>query len=514
MAGLGHKLEARQGQGLVMTPQLQQAIKLLQLSTLELQLEIQNMLESNPMLESDEPLAEPGDNFSEGPNYEKQADDDHSELSGEQFEQYHSENMLDYSPKDISEEITSDPNQHNVDQSSESLYFENIGTAKEVGAPNAFNLDEINSSEYSLSEYLLAQLNLCKMTERDQNIAYLLIESLDQRGYLRTSIEQLVDILNDGENPESPDESYEADELLAVLHRIQQFEPTGIAAQNLQECLLLQLAQIPEQTYIREATELVKRYLNYLGTKDFIQIRRKTRFSENTLSQALKLIQSLNPNPASLIQQDKTEYIIPDIIIKKQAGQWIAELNENSLPKIRINEFYASLLNQKTSKNDKQFLKNNLQEARWFIKSLHSRHETLLKVAREILRVQQDFFEIGEEAMKPLVLHDIAELVDMHESTISRVTTQKYMLSPKGIFELKYFFSSHVGSEGEDEYSSTAIRAHIKKLVSAEDRKKPLSDSKISSLLSEQGIKVARRTIAKYRESLSIPPSNERKRLL
>jgi RNA polymerase sigma-54 factor len=500
-------LQLKYSQNLTMTPQLQQAIKLLQLSSLELEQEIQNMLETNPMLEQDEGVETPSEDLL------YQADSKvNEENSMVDLESFSREEIIEHSPTDVYEDVISDPSQdEHWDRSSSSV------SNPSNNSDNDFTDFESRLSEPdTLSEQLLTQLNLCKMSDRDLEIAYLIIESLDSNGYLDTELSELLKDINEGRNPDSDSfDTFEIDEFYAVLHRIQQFEPTGVAAQNLEECLSLQLKQLPTNTpFLKEALMLVKRYLNFLGSKDFIQIRRKTKLNENTLRGAIKLIQSLNPYPGSIISEEKTEYITPDIIIRKYQGTWIAELNEDTLPKIRINNIYASYIKRSDNSADGQFLKNNLQEARWFIKSLQSRHETLLIVAKEILRIQQDFFEYGAEAMKPLVLHDIAELVDMHESTISRVTTQKYMLTPKGVFELKYFFSSHVSTNAGGECSSTAIRALIKKMVAAENRTKPLSDSKISTLLASEGIKVARRTIAKYRESLSIPPSNERKQLL
>ena len=254
--------------------------------------------------------------------------------------------------------------------------------------------------------------------------------------------------------------------------------------------------------------------MNLLANHDYAQLKRRTRFKEGRLKESIAIIQSLTPHPGDSIDDGSTEYIAPDVYVKKHEGHWRVELNADCAPKIGINETYASMVKRADSSDDNTFLRNNLLEARWFLKSLQSRNETLMKVATKIVEHQQGFLEYGDEAMKPLVLHDIADAIDMHESTISRVTTRKYMHTPRGIFELKYFFSSHVGTNSGCECSSTAIRAIIKRLINAEDAGKPLSDNKIASLLAEQGINVARRTVAKYRESMSIPPSNERKRLV
>jgi RNA polymerase sigma-54 factor len=279
----------------------------------------------------------------------------------------------------------------------------------------------------------------------------------------------------------------------------------------------LQQLEIPgKQEAIENAKLVIRDYLSLLGNRDYAQLMRKTKLKEAELRDTIAIIESLDPRPGANIAPPSTNYIVPDVIVSKDAesGKWKVELNPETAPKIRINNSYASLVKRADSSDDNNYLRDNLQEARWFIKSLQSRNETLMKVATRIVEHQKGFLEYGEEAMKPLVLHDIAEAVEMHESTISRVTTQKYMHTPRGIFELKYFFSSHVSTSGGGECSSTAIRAIIKKLIAQENARKPLSDSKITQLLEEKGINVARRTIAKYRESLSIPPSNERKRLI
>jgi len=301
----------------------------------------------------------------------------------------------------------------------------------------------------------------------------------------------------------------------AVLHRLQQFDPPGVAGEDLGDCLFIQLCQLPIETAsLAIAKQIVKEYISLLGNKDYKTLMRKLRVREDELRDAIQLIQTMNPRPGDDIGVDDTEYVVPDVFVKKIENRWLVELNPDIAPKLRINSDYASMVKRADTSNDNTFLKNNLQEARWFLKSLQSRNETLLKVASAIVDKQQGFLDFGEEAMKPLVLHDIAEIVEMHESTISRVTTNKYMHTPQGIFELKFFFSSHVSTDSGGECSSTAIRAIIKKLIAAENTQKPLSDSKITALLADQGIKVARRTIAKYREAMHIPPSNERKQLI
>ena len=526
-------LQLKYSQNLTMTPQLQQAIKLLQLSSLELQQEIQDMIESNPMLDIDEA----SDNHEEADYYtdyketpqtikslHEQDDFESSDDGGlpetPELSTSIAQDPAQDLPYDLAEEVALDPLQND----SQNEIWEYLSSSPNNTSNNSsndssnnaddFDFDRLNAAPETLLDHLLWQLNLCPISDKDKNIAYTIIESIDNNGYLSQSINDIQETLN--KDIDTSNEAFiESDEILAVLHLIQQFEPAGIAAQNLEECLRIQILQIdPNTPLLNEALLVIEKYLTLLGSRDYAQIIRKTKLSEDKLKQIIRLIQSLNPYPGENFSPSSTEYVIPDIIIKKRKGEWFAQLNDEAQPKLKVHERYSKLIKKSDNSDDNNFLRNNLQEARWFIKSLQSRNETLLKVATEILKIQKGFFDYGPEAMKPLVLHDIAEIVGMHESTISRVTTHKYMLTPKGIFELKYFFSSHVGTESGGECSSTAIRAIIKKLVAAENHTKPLSDSKIANILSEQGVQVARRTIAKYRESLAIPPSSERKHLL
>jgi len=366
----------------------------------------------------------------------------------------------------------------------------------------------VGSSE-SLHEHLYWQLDLTPFSDIDRAIAEAIIDSINDDGYLKTSLEDLCESLD-----LAPELEVGVEEIQAVLRRIQHFDPVGIGARDPAECLLIQLLALePDTTWRKQALILVQEHVTLLGNRDYNQIMRRMKLSETELQEVLKLVQSLNPRPGSQITSATPQYVVPDVFVVKRKGKWQVDLNIEATPKLRINSHYASLVRRADNSDDNTYLRNHLQEARWFLKSLQSRHETLLKVARCIVERQRNFFEYGDEAMKPLVLRDIAEAVEMHESTISRVTTQKYMHTPGGIFEFKYFFSSHVGTDDGGECSATAIRAIIKKLVAAEIPTKPLSDSKIAALLADQGIKVARRTIAKYREAMNIPPSNERKRL-
>lgn len=488
-------LHLKLGPQLTMTPQLQQAIRLLQLSTLDLQQEIQQALEDNPMLEVEEDASSaqepeaPAASSSDGPMEDPERSNNVSETAADaDFES----SMPDDLPVDTQwEDILPSSAPPPADSSGEDGDF-----------------DGRNSASESLQDHLRWQLNLTRMSDEDRMVALAIIDATDANGRLDASVDDFLELF-------PPELEIEAEEVTAVLHALQQFEPVGVFARDLQECLHLQLRQLPRETpYLEQAKTLINRHINQLSNGDFAQIMRRMKLSEDALKSILKLMQSLDPFPGKRYGDDDTEYIVPDVFVRKREGRWVVELNLDAAPKLRINSTYAGLIRRADNSPDNSYLRDNLQEARWFLKSLQSRNETMMKVASEIVRRQRNFLEYGEEAMKPLVLHDIAEAVEMHESTISRVTTRKYMHTPRGIFELKYFFSSHVSTSAGGACSSTAIRALIRKLIAAENPRKPLSDSKLAQLLDEQGIQVARRTIAKYRDSLMIPPSNERKRLV
>lgn len=499
-------LVLKMGQQLTMTPQLQQAIRLLQLSTLDLQQEIQEALESNPMLERQED----GDDFD---NSDPMADGAESANAHEQPEPTYQDSSFQETTQTVdnledgewNERI---PNELPVDTAWEDIYQTSASSLPSSNDDDEWDFTTRTSGGESLQSHLLWQLNLVPMSDKDRLIGVTLIDCINEQGYLEETLEEVVEAFD-------PELDIELDEVEAVLHRIQQFEPAGIAARNLGECLLLQLRQLPAKTpWLAEAQRLASDYLDLLGSRDYSQLMRRMKLKEDELRQVIELIQSLNPRPGSQIESSEPEYVVPDVIVRKHNDRWLVELNQEAMPRLRVNAQYAGFVKRADSSADNTFMRNQLQEARWFIKSLQSRNETLMKVATQIVEHQRGFLDYGDEAMKPLVLHDIAEAVGMHESTISRVTTQKFMHTPRGIFELKYFFSSHVSTSEGGECSSTAIRAIIKKLVAAENAKKPLSDSKIAGLLEAQGIQVARRTVAKYRESLGIAPSSERKRLI
>jgi RNA polymerase sigma-54 factor len=487
-------LQLKFSQQLTMTPQLQQAIRLLQLSTLDLQQEIQEALESNPLLETEESADQSTAERSDADNINGEANETSNTRDSDSIETGEALEKQEL-PEDLPMDTTWDE-------------YYSASSAPGSSAVSAAD-DNIYQGETSdsIQDHLLWQMRLTHFSDTDQAIAMAIIDSIDDVGYLTVTTEDILQSLDN--------EEVELDEVDCVLKRIQMFDPVGVGSRSVQECLLVQLRQFPPETpWLEQAKSLILEYSDLLASKDYRTLMRKARLKEDELREALRLLQTLNPRPGSAIATSEPEYVIPDVSVAKKNGRWTVELNPDSLPKLSINQQYAAMSRNTKNASDSQFIRSHMQEAKWFIKSLESRNDTLLKVANCIVQQQQGFFEYGPEAMKPMVLNDVAEMVDMHESTISRVTTQKYMHTPRGIFELKYFFSSHVATESGGECSSTAIRALIKKLVAAEKPAKPLSDSKIAELLAEQGIKVARRTIAKYRESLSIPPSNQRKSLL
>ena len=477
-------LQLRIGHGLSMTPQLQQSIRLLQLSSIELQAEIQETLEENPLLEVEE-------NFdSINTNNQQEEEGDGSEDSPLEIENIPTELQTDSEWEDT---------------------FENqpppAASQSQTIASDIIRDDEDKSGQ-SLQEHLLWQMRLTPFSELERLIAIHIIDAIEDDGYFKGSLEDIGLSLGS-------EYDVNLDEIEAVLHRLQHFDPIGVGARDLRECLLAQLHLFGHNNGQTELlTVLIDQYLDVLANRDYQQIKSALKITDEKLTELVELIQQLNPRPGGQIQVDKTEYIVPDVYVRKLNNRWQLSLNVDNTPKLKVAEHYAQLIKRADNSTDNVYLKNHLQEARWFIKSLQSRNDTLLIVTKAIINRQKSFLEYGDEAMRPLILQSIAEEVEMHESTISRITTRKYLHTPRGIFELKYFFSSHVNTDSGGECSATAIRAIIKKLVHAENIRKPLSDSKIADILGQKGIKVARRTIAKYRESLAIAPSNVRKRLV
>ncbi len=499
-------LQLRIGQSLTMTPQLQQAIKLLQLSSLELQTEIQTTLDANPLLEQDDNLGEITVIQGEG------APERSPEGSGDAND---AEDLTEFTPPavTISENRAEQalPDDLEIDARWDQIY-DNLpaspNQSSNSGSSSRDMFENQAGAEDSLKNHLTWQLDCAHLSDLDQQIGQTIIESVDDRGYLT----ETVDELHEGLCREHPE--IDRDEVEAVMHLVQRFDPVGVAASSPAECMTIQLQQYdPETPHLAKAMVLVDKYLQQLAGNDVALLKRRLQANDAELAEIIKLIQTTNPHPGHSISQNHAEYIVPDVYVNKRSGRWQVDINPEHSPRLRVNSQYANLIKRSDNSEQNVYLKDHLQEARWFIKSLQSRNDTLVRVAKAIVERQQAFLEYGDEAMQPMILRDIAEQLEMHESTISRVTTHKYMHTPRGILEFKFFFSSHVSTADGGECSATAIRAIIKKFVAAETPTKPLSDKKITNLLELQGINVARRTVAKYREALNIPPSNERKRL-
>ena len=480
-------LQLKLSQHLALTPQLQQSIRLLQLSTLELNQEIEKFLLDNPLLEREDGVRE------EPINPPPQAG-----------------STTEFTPTPTSGSSTESATNGADSRSTDSGDGNNFDEAFSYSSGAAH--DDNDEAEYpqlaaeaqTLREHLISQLSLTQLSERDQRLVTLLIDSLDDDGYLHQDLGELAGIL-------PPELEIEIEDLHVALKHLQNLDPPGVGARNLGECLGLQLDALPGSTpYRAQALDVVRHHLDVLAARDFVKLKKLLRCEDAVLRGVKNLITGLNPRPAGSYSSGDTRYIVPDVILKKIKGVWLAALNPDAMPRLRINRLYADILQRNRDAGHQQ-LASQLQEARWLIKNVQQRFDTILRVSQAIVDRQRHFFEHGEVAMRPLVLREIAETLDLHESTVSRVTTQKFMFTPRGIFELKYFFGSHVTTETGGAASSTAIRALIKQLVSAENARKPLSDSQISEILGQQGIVVARRTVAKYRESMQILPVNLRK---
>jgi RNA polymerase sigma-54 factor len=467
-------LQLKLGQQLTMTPQLQQAIRLLQLPALELQAHIRELLESNVMLE---PV-------------------DESETTGV-FE------AVEPAPQPTAPAEA--PRENTVEVLDEHWGEQSVGPAD-----NAWNGDDddrqqefADAAGQSLQEHLLWQLELARLDPRSLAIASAIVDAISDDGYL-------VEPLNEIANTLRPEIECDAGEVEKVLARVQMLDPPGVAARNVGECIELQLRQLhPETPGLATAIQIARHHLELVADRELSLLRRELRTTDEELALALALVRGCHPRPGATVSAGAAEYVVPDVFVRRTEHGWAVEINAATLPRVRLNHSYASLIGRNSSHAS---MRAQLQEARWLLKSLEIRNETLIKVARSIVERQTAFLEQGEEHMRPMILKDIAEAVGMHESTISRVTSGKYMHTPRGVFELRYFFSSQVEGADGSGTSSTAIRAKIRKLVKEEDSESPLSDGRIAELLSEEGIPVARRTVAKYREGMGIAPSNERRR--
>ncbi|WP_104505781.1 RNA polymerase factor sigma-54 [Acinetobacter indicus] len=471
---------------LSLTPQLQQAIRLLQLSSLELEQEIQLQLDSNPLLEK----------------VEEQADVESLSVAD-----------TDRDQKDLTNELNADhlPDDLPVDTDWDDVYTHQPTS---LGTPEYEEREDNRQGVLGLKEHMLEQINLLHFSKIDQLIAYCIIDSLDDKGFLESDISEITTSVQHLLDSMEYEDNIEDDEVLVVLKHIQRLEPVGVGSRHLAECLLIQLESLPANTPCRQDAMQLMTHYELLISNEIPKLLKQTGLNTDQLRCAVELLKTLKPHPGMEFEDKESDYQIPDVVVMKKNDSWQVQLNPDVMPKLRVNSFYANMIRRADQSDDNQYLRNQMLEAKNFIKSIDERHKTLLKVATCIVEHQRTFLEIGAEGMKPLVLRDIAEEVELHESTVSRVTTNKYMLTPRGLFELKYFFSSHVGTTSGGEASSTAIRAKIKKLIAEENLRKPLSDNAIANILKEEGIDVARRTVAKYRESLHIPSSSERKVLI
>jgi RNA polymerase sigma-54 factor len=467
-------LQLKLGQQLTMTPQLQQAIRLLQLPALELQAHIRELLETNVMLEPTEEAEGVG-------TFEA------TETPGEQVE------VLERTPESAVEVVDEGWGEHSV------------GTADTPwsGDDDERQQEFADASGQSLQEHLLWQLELAKLEPREFAISRAIIDAITDDGYLIEPLDEIANTLR-------PEIECDAAEVASVLCGVQALDPPGVGARSVAECIELQLRQLdPATPGFDTAIEIARHHLELVAERELSMLRRELRATEEEIASALALVRGCHPRPGSTVSTGSAEYVVPDVFVRRTDHGWSVEINAATLPRVRLNSSYASLIGRNASHAT---MRAQLQEARWLLKSLEIRHETLIKVARSIVERQQAFLEHGDEHMRPMILKDIAEAVGMHESTISRVTSGKYMHTPRGVFELRYFFSSQVEGADGSGTSSTAIRAKIKKLVKEEDAESPLSDGRIAELLSGEGIPVARRTVAKYREAMGIAPSNERRR--
>jgi RNA polymerase sigma-54 factor len=470
-------LQLRMGQQLTMTPQLQQAIRLLQLPTIELQAHIRELLESNVMLEQD---------------------DDQETTAYESM-----------SGAETAPETTSHTEESQVEVVDDGWSDQSVGPAENPWNNGGSSDDDrqqdiVDASGQSLRDHLLWQLELAKLSADDLAVGRAIIDAINDDGYLT----EPLDVIGASLKPELDPSVDEVERVLAI---VQMLDPAGVGARSVSECLLLQLEQLePATPGVATARAIVRSHLELLAERELTALRRELKASDEELELAVALVRACNPRPGSIISGASAEYVVPDVFVRRTPKGWSVEINGATLPRVRLNHAYANLVGRSSSHAS---MRTQLQEARWLLKSLEIRNDTLTKVARSIVERQSEFLEHGEEFMRPMILRDIAEAIEMHESTVSRVTSGKYMHTPRGVFELRYFFSSQVeGSDGSGT-SSTAIRAKIRKLIREEDTASPLSDSRIAEILSGEGIPVARRTVAKYRETMGLAPSNERRRV-
>jgi len=486
-------LQLRVSQHLALTPQLQQSIRLLQLSTLELHQELEQILTDNPMLErTDDPLDHTVRLLADGAMSNGTTAPSTDNTVAEPIAP---DGEISFDGGDTPDAAVNGES----DWSFDDVARTNKTPDDDDGRP------QLEAHNMSLREHLLDQVRVTVRNLRDRALIELIIDALDENGYLEESLEQIHLGL--------PEElAIDFDELSIALRMLQSFDPAGVGARNAAECLTLQIQRLPNIAIVtrRHAIAIVGKYLPIFAQREFNKLKKILGCDDEDLREAQAVIKQCNPHPGAAFSAGLSDYVVPDVIVKKANSDWQVSLNHEVMPRLRVNALYASILTQNKGEGS---LTSQLQEAKWLIKNMRQRFDTILRVSSAIVERQRNFFSHGAVAMRPLVLREIADTLGLHESTISRVTTQKYMLTPHGMFELKYFFGSHVATEAGGEASSTAIRALIKQLIGAEDTKNPFSDSKIADMLSEQGMVVARRTVAKYREALKIPPVSLRKSL-
>ena len=480
-------LQLRIGQQLTMTPQLQQAIRLLQLPSLDLQAHVRAALETNVMLEADDEATPDTVTARILEGADAPARENYAELDG----------------NSASADEAEGPEAEVADEAWEERAMASTGPAAAWSGEDSREEDYSDQLGLTLQEQLAEQLELAHLSPIDMAIARVLTDAISDDGYLQDALADIRASL-------LPEIDASVADIERILATVQSLEPAGVGARNLSECIVLQLRQLDATTPARDiAIRIAQEHLDLVADQQQALLRRHLHCSDDALDMALALVRSCHPRPGAAVGSGPAEYVIPDVFVRRAERGWVVEMNPATVPRVRVNQGYASLIARSA---DYGLLRAQLQEARWLLRSLEIRGETLIKVARCIVERQSGFFERGEEAMEPLILKDVASAVQMHESTISRVTTAKYMHTPRGVFEFRFFFSSHVGAADGTGTSSTAIRAKIKKLIAQENPECPMSDAKIAEILSGEGIPVARRTVAKYRESMQIAPSNERKR--
>jgi len=480
-------LQFRLSQHLTLTPQLQQSIRLLQLSTIELNQEIERLLMENPILERED-----GESDAAAATAEGGRDRDEEPRADAPSEQAQAESR-ERAQQESNAELPAD--------------YAAPWRGNEDGGDDEGDRTQAAPDLPSLRDHLNNELSLTSIGARDRALVGLLVDALDEDGYLTQPLDEIAALM-------PPEAEVSVEELAIALCHLQNLDPAGVGARSPGECLALQIRAMKDDAgpHAALALAICQQHLELLASRDYVRLKQLTGADDEALRAAQQLIRGLNPRPGAAFARIETRYVVPDVVVRKHKGVWRASLNQEAMPRLRVNQLYAALAARPRGSGGNA-LASQLQEARWLIKNVQQRFDTILRVSQAIVDRQRNFLEHGDVAMRPMVLREIADVLGVHESTISRVTTQKYMATPRGTYELKYFFGSHVATDTGGAASSTAIRALIKQLVAAEDAKAPLSDSRIAQILGEQGIVVARRTIAKYRESLQIPPVNQRKSL-